>query len=130
MVTIRELRDGQASSTNSSTGSVPTEVINSEDEDYDVDLPSHPPGFPRFPVFPPPGEGTLFSTSVPTSRSLMEKRTSRGSSASSATPIAPDDAQMSNDKFHRITSSTLLTWSGTSQSTKRQAPTWLSPWLI
>ena len=29
MVTIPELRDGQASSTNSSTGSVPTEVINS-----------------------------------------------------------------------------------------------------
>ena len=103
----------------------PTEVINSEDEDYDLDL----PGFPRFPVFPP-GEGTLFSTSALTSRSLMEKRTSRGSSASSAMPIAPDDAQMSNDKFHHITSATLLTWSGTSQSTKRQAPTWLSPWLI
>jgi len=53
MVTIRELRDGQASSTNSSTGSVPTEVINSEDEDYDLDLPPYPPGFSRFPVFPP-----------------------------------------------------------------------------
>ena len=35
MVTIRELRDGQASSTNSSTGSVPTEVIDTEDEHYD-----------------------------------------------------------------------------------------------
>ena len=53
MVTIRELPDGQASSKNSSTGSVPTEVINSEDEDYDLDLPPYPPGFSRFPIFPP-----------------------------------------------------------------------------
>ena len=52
MVTIRELRDGQVSSTNSSTGSVPTEVINSEDEDYDLDLPPYPSGFSRFSVFP------------------------------------------------------------------------------
>ena len=53
MVTIRELRDGEASDTNSSTGSVPTEVINSEDEDYDLDLPPYPLGSSRFPVFPP-----------------------------------------------------------------------------
>jgi len=53
MVTIRELPNDQPSSTNSSTGSVPTEVINSEDEDYDLDLPPYPPGFSRFPVFPP-----------------------------------------------------------------------------
>jgi len=51
MVTIRELPNDRASSTNSSTGSVPTEVINSEDEDYDLDLPPYPPGFSRFPVF-------------------------------------------------------------------------------
>ena len=57
MVTIRELRDGQVSSTNSSTGSVPTEVINTEDEGYDLDFPSHPPGFDRFPIFPPPARG-------------------------------------------------------------------------
>jgi len=130
MVTIRELRDGKASSTNSSTGSVPTEVINSEDEDYDQDLPSHPPGFSRFPVFPPPSEETLFSTSAPMNRLLMEKQTSRGSSASSVTPIVPDDARMRNDKFRRIISATLLTWSGTSQFTRRQAPTWLLLWLI
>jgi len=53
MVTIRELRDDQVSSINSSTGSVPTEVINSEDEDYDLDLPPYPLGFSRFPVFLP-----------------------------------------------------------------------------
>ena len=53
MVAIREQQDGQASSTNSSTRSVPTEVINSEDENYDLDLPPYPPGFSRFPVFPP-----------------------------------------------------------------------------
>jgi len=63
MVTIRELRDGQASSTNSSTGSVPTEVINSEDEDYDLDLPPYPPGFSRFPVFPPRRGDLVFNVS-------------------------------------------------------------------
>jgi hypothetical protein len=55
---------------------------------------------------------------------------SRDNSASSAMPIAPDDAQTSNNKFHRIILTTLLTWSGISQSTRRQAPTWLSPWPI
>jgi len=63
MVTIRELWDGQASSTNSSTGSVPTEVINSEDEDYDLDLPPYPPGFSRFPVFPPRRGDLVFNVS-------------------------------------------------------------------
>ena len=63
MVTIRELRDGQASSTNSSIGSVPTEVINSEDEDYDLDLPPYPPGFSRFPVFPPRRGDLVFNVS-------------------------------------------------------------------
>jgi len=64
MVTIRELRDGQASSTNSSTGSVPTEVINSEDEDYDLDLPPYPPGFSCFPVFPPRRGDLVFNVSA------------------------------------------------------------------
>ena len=64
MVTVQELRDGQASSTNSSTGSVPTEVINSEDEDYDLDLPPYPPGFPRFPVFPPQQGDIVFNVSA------------------------------------------------------------------
>jgi len=64
MVTIRELRDGQASSTNLSTGSVPTEVINSEDEDYDLDLPPYPPGFSRFPVFPPRRGDLIFNVSA------------------------------------------------------------------
>jgi len=63
MVTIRELRDSQASSANSSTGSVPTEVINSEDEDYDLDLPPYPPGFSRFLVFPPRRGGLVFNVS-------------------------------------------------------------------
>jgi len=64
MVTIRELRDGQASSTNSSTGSVPTEVINSEDEDYDLDLPPYAPGFSRFPIFPPWRGDIIFNVSA------------------------------------------------------------------
>ena len=128
MVTIRELRDGQVSSTNSSTGSVPTEVINTEDEGYDLDFPSHPPGFDRFPIFPP-GEGILYSMSAPTNQPLTEKQTTRGNSANSVTPSAPDDVRTSNNKCHQIISTMPLTWSGTSQSTKRQAPTWLLPWL-
>jgi len=53
MVSIRVLPDDEATSTNSSTGSVPTEVLHSEDEDYDLDLPPYSLGFSRFPVFPP-----------------------------------------------------------------------------
>jgi len=53
MVSIQVLPNDKAASTNSSTGYVPTEVLNSEDEDYDLDLPLYPPGFSRFPVFPP-----------------------------------------------------------------------------
>ena len=127
MVTIQELQDGQASSTNSSTGSVPTEVINSEDEDYDLDLPPYPPGFSRFPVFPPRRGDLIFNVS--TDEPVVDgEQTSRGSSASSAMLTAPDDARTRNANSHHITSPTLSTWSGISQSTKRQAPTWLSPW--
>ena len=39
MVSVRTLPDDKATSTNSSTGSVPTEVLHPEDEDYDLDLP-------------------------------------------------------------------------------------------
>jgi len=53
MVSIRILPDDKSSSTNSSTGSVPTEILHPEDEDYDLDLPPYPPGFSRFLVFPP-----------------------------------------------------------------------------
>ena len=52
MVSIRTLLEDKSSSTNSSTGSIPTEVLHPEDEDYDLDLPPCPPEFPRFPVFP------------------------------------------------------------------------------
>jgi len=63
MVSIQVLPDGQASSTNSSTGSVPTEVINSHDEDYDLDLPPYPPGFSRFLIFPPRQGDLIFNDS-------------------------------------------------------------------
>ena len=53
MVSIRTLPDDKATSTNSSTGSIPIEVLHPEDEDYDLDLPPYPPGFSHFPVFPP-----------------------------------------------------------------------------
>jgi monoamine oxidase len=94
-----------------------------------LSLPLYPPGFSRFPVFPP-GEETSFSTLAPTSRSLMEKQTSRGSSVRSVTPIAPDDARTRNVKSRRIISAKLSTWSGINQFIKRQEPMWLSPWPI
>ena len=53
MVSIRTLPEDKTASTNSSTGSVPTEVLRPEDERYDLDLPPYPPSFSRFLVFPP-----------------------------------------------------------------------------
>ena len=53
MVSIRTLPEDKSSSTNSSTGSVPIEVLHPEDEDYDLYQPPYPSGFSRFPVFPP-----------------------------------------------------------------------------
>ena len=63
MVSICVLQDDKATSTNSSTGSVPTEVLHSKDEDYDLDLPPYPPGFFRFPVFPPRRGDLIFNVS-------------------------------------------------------------------
>ena len=63
MVSIRVLLDGKATSTNSSTGSVPTEVLHHGDEDYDLDLPPYPLGFSRFPVFPPQRGDLIFNVS-------------------------------------------------------------------
>ena len=63
MVSIRSLLEDKATSTNSSTGSVPTEVLHPEDEDYDLDLPPYPPGFSCFPVFPPRRGDLVFSVS-------------------------------------------------------------------
>ena len=51
MVSIQILPDDKATSTNSSTGSVPTEVLHPEDEDYDLDLPPYPRVFPVFQSF-------------------------------------------------------------------------------
>jgi hypothetical protein len=53
MVSIHTLMEGNTTSTNSSMGSVPNEVLHPEDEDYDLDLPPYHLGFPRFPLFPP-----------------------------------------------------------------------------
>jgi hypothetical protein len=63
MVSIQVLPNDQASSTNSRTGSIPTKVINFEDEDYDLDLPPYPLGFSRFPVFPPRRGDLIFNVS-------------------------------------------------------------------
>jgi len=53
MVSIHTLPEDKSDSTNSSAGSVPTEVLHPEDEDYDLDLPPYPLGFSRFSVSPP-----------------------------------------------------------------------------
>jgi hypothetical protein len=53
MVSIRTLLEGNTSNTNSSRGSVPTELLHSEDEDCDLDLPPYPPSFSCFPIFLP-----------------------------------------------------------------------------
>ena len=63
MVSIRTLPEDKTNNTNSSTGSVPTEVLHPEDEDYDLDLPPYPPGFSRFPVFPPRRGDLVFNVS-------------------------------------------------------------------
>ena len=52
MVSIRTLPEDKTTSTNTSTGSVRTEVLCPEDEDYDLDVPRYPLGFSRFLVFP------------------------------------------------------------------------------
>jgi len=116
MVRIRELRDGQASSTNSSTGSVPTEVINSEDEDYDLDLPPYPPGFSLFLIFPPRRGDIVVNVSA--DEPAVDGET--------------DEQRQLHEQRNtdRIISATLSTWSGISQSIKRQAPMWPSPWPI
>jgi len=53
MVSIRTSPEDKSSSTNSSTGFVPTEVLHPEDEDYNLYLLPYPPWFSRFAVFPP-----------------------------------------------------------------------------
>jgi len=52
MVSIYIVPENDTSSTQSSTGSVPTEVLHLEDDEYDMDFPPYPLGFPRFLVFP------------------------------------------------------------------------------
>jgi hypothetical protein len=63
MVSIRTLPEDNTTSTNSSTGSVSTEVLRPEDEVYDLDLLPYPPGFSRFPVFPPRHGDLVFNVS-------------------------------------------------------------------
>ena len=63
MVSIRTLSEDKTNSTNSSIGSVPTEVLWPEDDDYDLDLPPYPSGFSRFLVFPPRRGDLVFNVS-------------------------------------------------------------------
>ena len=63
MVSIRTLPEDKTNSTDSSTGSVPTEVLHPEDKGYDLDLPLYPLGFSRFPIFPPRRGDLVFNVS-------------------------------------------------------------------
>ena len=76
------------------------------------------------------GEETLFLTSAMTKQLSTVKQTSRNNSANSATLIVLGGAQMKNGNSRRTTLVMLSTRSEISQSTRRQAPTWLSPWRI
>jgi len=118
MVFVRTLPEDNTASTNSSTGSVPTKVLHPEDKVYDLDLPPYPPGFPRFPVFPP-RRGDLVLMSATMNQSSMEKPMSKGSSTSSATPIMLNDEQMKNNgSWSRITLTMLLGEPTSVQDTK------------
>jgi len=96
MVFVHTLLEGNTASMNSSAGSVPTEVLHIEDEDYDLDLPPHPLGLSCLPVFPLIEE-IWSSMSAGTYQSLMEKPMIRDSSARNATLIAPNDTQKSSN---------------------------------
>jgi len=53
MVFVYTLLEDGTSSTRSSTKSIPTEVLHLKGDDYDLDFPPHPLGFPHFLVFLP-----------------------------------------------------------------------------
>ena len=53
MVSVHTLPEDDTSSTQSSTGSIPTKDLHLEDDDYNMDFPPYPLGFPRFPIFLP-----------------------------------------------------------------------------
>ena len=132
MVSVHTLPEDNTASTNSSTGSVPTEVLCPEDEDYDLDLPPYPLGFSHFPVFPLVKE-IWFSMSTTMNQSSMEKPTIKDNSASSATLITTSGGKTkknSNGSWSQTTSMTLSTWYGTSRYSRPRAPTWLSLWRI
>ena len=71
MVRIEEYREGSvhtvqeggssSPSSTASNGSIRTELQLRDDEDveYDLDIPDHPLGFPRFPFFPPRRGGLI-----------------------------------------------------------------------
>ena len=91
MVSIRTLPD--TASTHSSTGSVPTEVLHPEDEDYDMDLPPYPPGFSRFLVFPPRRGDLVLNVSIDSQYSTG-RPTIKDNNTNSATPTAPSGEHM------------------------------------
>ena len=121
MVSIRTLQEDKTASTNSSTGSVPTEVLRPEDENYDLDLPPYPWAFPAFQCFHL-DEEIWFSMSATTNQSLTAKPMSKDTSVNSTTLIVLSDEQMrSSASCSQITLMMTSMWLGTSKYSRHQA---------
>jgi len=117
MVSIRTLPEDKSSSTSSSIGSVPTEVLHPEDEDFDLDLPPYPLGFSRFPVFPPRWGDLVLNVSndeLVVDGETDEQRQQREQRNA-------DRAQRRADEERQLAPSA-------DSSTRHQAPTWPSSW--
>jgi len=126
MVSIRTLPEDKSNSTNSSTGSVPNEVLHPEDEDYDLDLPPYPPGFSRFPVFPPRRGDLVLNVSndepVVDGETDEQRQQHEQRNADRAQQRANEERQLILNNLGDA-----LTWSEISKSTRHQALMWASP---
>lgn len=116
MVSIHTLPEDDASSTWSSTRSVPTKVLHPEDDGHGLDFTPYPP--------------SLMSTMM--DQRLMVRPTTKGNSASSIMMIG---LRVGHTKRKNIkegytpkTSTTPSTWWGTNKYSRPQAPMWLSLW--
>ena len=98
MVSVNTLPEDNTARTNSSTGSIPIEVLHPEDEDYDLDFPPYPQAS-HASQFSPLTEEIWSSMLATTNQSSMEKPMIKDSSVSSATPIAPSDGPKNNNEL-------------------------------
>jgi hypothetical protein len=95
MVSVHTLPEDNTATTNSSTGSIPTEVLHPKDEDYDLDFPPYP-WASHASQFSPLTEEICSSMLATTNQSSMKKPMIKDSSA---TPIAPSDGPKNNNEL-------------------------------